>query len=96
MYARIATGQALPGKMEEFIKIYREVQQPFMEQAQGIQSVRLLTDTSTNETVVVSIWETESNATAGTGRSVEDIVKSFEGVMVGAPPFEYYEVSADY
>ena len=44
MWARIATGNVIPGKMEEFVKIYTEAQKPIMEQSQGIQSVRLLTD----------------------------------------------------
>ncbi len=97
MWARTATGQVLPGKMDDFIKVYKEVQQPIMEKAQGIQSVRLLTDTSTNKAVAVSIWATESDAKAsGDARSVEDVVKRFEGVIAGAPTFEYYEVSADY
>ena len=97
MWARVATGQVQPGKMDDFIKVYKEVQQPIMEKAQGIQSVRLLTDTSTNKAVAVSIWATESDAKAsGDARSVEDVVKRFEGVLVGAPTLEYYEVSADY
>ena len=97
MWSRIATAQVSPGKMDDFIKVYKEVQQPIMEKAQGIQSVRLLTDTSTNKAVAVSIWATESDAKAsGDARSVEDVVKRFEGVLVGAPTFEYYEVSVDY
>ena len=97
MWARIATGIVQPGKMDEFIKIYKEAQQPVMEQSQGIQSVRLLTDLSTNKAVAVSIWATESDAKASVSeRIVEDVVNRFEGVITGAPTFEYYEVSADY
>ena len=97
MYARVATGQVLPGKMDEFIKIYTETQKPIMEQAQGIQSVRLLTDPSNNKAVAVSIWATDSDARAGgMERSMEDLMKRFEGLMAGTPTFEYYEVSADY
>ena len=96
MYARVATAQVQPGKMDDFIKINTEAQKPIMQQAQGIQSVRLLTDLSNNKAVAVSIWDTDSNARANTERTLEDVVKRFEGVIVGAPTFEYYEVSADY
>ena len=97
MHARIATAQVPPGKMDDFIKVNKEVQQPIMEKAQGIQSVRLLTDTSTNKAVAVSIWATEADARAAATPSVmDDVVKRFEGVIVGAPTFEYFEVSADY
>ena len=96
MWARTATGQVLPGKMDDFIKVYKEVQQPIMEKAQGIQSVRLLTDLSNNKVVAVSIWDTDSNARANTERDLKDVINRFEGVTVSAPTFEYYEVSADY
>ena len=97
MWARIATGNVIPGKMEEFVKIYTEAQKPIMEQSQGIQSVRLLTDLSTNKALAVSIWATESDAKGSvTGSTVEDVVKRFEGTLVSAPTFEYFEVSVDY
>ena len=96
MYARVATAQVQPGKMNDFIKVYTEAQKPIMQQAQGIQSVRLLTDLSNNKAVAVSIWDTDSNARANTERELEDVINRFEGVTVSAPTFEYYEVSADY
>ena len=95
MYARIATTQIQPGKMEEFIKIFAEVQRPILEQEQGFQSVRLLTDRSTNNTVAVGIWATESDAkvSLATGKTLEDLLKRFEGVLDGPPTIEHYEVS---
>jgi len=96
MWARIATGNVHPGKMDDFIKIFNEAQRPIFEQAQGFQSVRLLT--SPSKAVAVSIWATESDAQASmaAGRALEDLVKRFEGVMDGPPAFEQFEVSADY
>ena len=98
MYARIATTQIQPGKMEEFIKIFAEVQRPILEQGQGFQSVRLLTDPGTNKAVAVSIWATESDARASlaTGRTLEDLIKRFDGVMNGTPSFEHFEVSSEF
>ena len=97
MYASVATGQVLPGKMDDFIKIYDETQKSVNKGTQGFQSARLLTDPSNNKAVAVSIWATDSDArAAATGRSIEELMKRFEGVMAGTPTFEYYEVNADY
>ncbi len=97
MCSRIARAQVPPGKMDDFIDVYKEVQQPIMEKAQGIQSVRLLTDLGTNKAVAVSIWATESDARASvTASSAQDVANRFEGLVAGVPTFEYYEVSADY
>ena len=97
MWARVATGQVQPGKMDEFNKIYIETQKSVNQGTQGFQSARVLTDLSTNKALAVTIWATEADAKAsGDARSVEDVVKRFEGVLVGAPTLEYYEVSVDY
>ena len=97
MYARVATGQVPPGKMEEFLKIYREAQRPINEQAKGFQSARILTDSNTGKAIAMTIWETESDARASvTESTVQDLMRRFEGVLTGAPTFEYYEVSVEY
>ena len=94
MYARIAEGQIQPGKMDEFLKIYRDSQLSINKQAKGFQSVRILTDSNTGKALAVSIWETESDARAGVG-SVPELMARFEGLLAGPPTFEYYEVSVE-
>ncbi len=57
----------------------------------------MLTDRNANKGIAVTIWETESDARASeTGSHIQDVIKRFEGMMAGAPTFEYYEVSVDY
>jgi len=96
MYAKVATTQVQSGKMDEFLKIYRETQRSINEQAKGFQSARILTDSNTGKSVVISMWETESDARASSSESIlQDVTRRFEGVF-GAITMEYYEVSVDY
>ena len=97
MYARVATGQVKPGRMEEFIKIYDETQRSVNQQVQGFQSARLLTDSSNNRGIAVTIWATESDARASvTPSAMEDVMVRFGEVFEGPVTNEYYEVSSDY
>ena len=96
MYARVATGQVQPGKMDEFLKIYRETQRSINEQTKGFLSARVLTDSNTGKGIAVTIWETESDARASVSESIlQDVTRRFEGV-VGAITMDYYEVSVEY
>ncbi len=96
MYAKVATGQVQPGKMDEFLKIYRETQRSINEQTKGFLSARVLTDSNTGKGVAVTMWETESDARASVNESIlQDVRGRFEGV-VGDITMEYYEVSVDY
>ena len=97
MWARLASGQIVPGKMDEFNKIYDETQKAVNQGTQGFQSARVLTDLSTNKAIAMSIWATEADARAmATPSNIADVMARFEGVIAGPPTFEYYEVSADY
>ena len=83
--------------MDDFIKLYLEIQKPIMQQSQGIQSVRLLTDLITNKAIAVPTWASESDARASvTATSAQDTADRFEGLIAGVPTFEFYEVSVDY
>ncbi len=97
MWARVATGQGQPGKMDEFNKIYIETQKSINQGTKGFQSARVLTDLSTNKVIAVTVWATESDARASvTATTAQDVANRFEGLVAGVPTFEYYEVSADY
>ena len=97
MYARVATGQVQPGKMDEFLKIYNETQRTINQQAKGFISARVLTDRNTGKGIALTMWEKESDARASVSDSIlQDLTRRFEGVLAGAPTMEYYEVSVDY
>ena len=97
MWARVATGQVQPGKMDEFNKIYIETQKSINQGTKGFQSARVLTDLSTNKVIAVTIWATEDDAKATVNPSaMDDVMARFGSVVEGPPINEYYEVSADY
>ncbi len=97
MWARVATGQVQPGKMDEFNKIYNETQKSVNQGSQGFQSARVLTDLSTNKAIALTIWATESDARAAAAPSaMDDVMARFGAVVEGPPIIEYYEISADY
>ena len=99
MYAKVTSLQVKPGKIDDFIKIYNETQKSVNQQGQGFQSARLLTDTSTNRVVTVTIWATESDAKASVTPSTtenENLRVRFEEVVEGPAIREYYVVSSDY
>ncbi len=97
MWARVATGQVQPGKMDEFNKIYNETQKSVNQGTQGFQSARVLTDLSTNKALAVTIWATEADARATvTPINMDDVMARFGAVLEGPPVIEYYEISADY
>ena len=97
MWARLATGQVQPGKMDEFIKIYIDTQKSVNQGMQGFQSARILTDPSANKAVAMTIWATESDARASvTASASDDVMARFGEVFEGPPITEFYEVSVDY
>ena len=97
MWSRIATGQVVPGRMDEFNKIYNETQKSVNQGTQGFQSARLLTDLSANKAVAVTIWATEADARATvTPSATYDVMARFGAVIECPPIIEYYEISADY
>ena len=97
MWARLATGQVQPGKMDEFIKIYIDTQKSVNQGMQGFQSARILTDPSANKAVAMTIWATESDArAASTASALDDVVARFGAVLEGRPITEFYEISIDY
>ena len=98
MWARIATGKVLPGKMGDFVRIYNEIQRPLTAQTNGFKSARLLTNSTASTVIAVSIYDNESDARAmeKSAGHVEDVLKRYEGAMDDVPTYEYYEVSVDY
>lgn len=88
MYARVATAQIKPGKMDEALRIYRASQIPEFKAQKGFKEVRLLTDAKKGTAIAVSIWATEADAKAATTN-----VQKFKDVIAKAPTFEYFDLS---
>ena len=94
MNARVTLVQALPGKLDEAISVYRDSVAPAAKQQQGCNGVYLLTDRETGKGISITLWETEAAMTMGesSGYYQQQLAK-FKGIF-GAPPMrEAYEVN---
>ena len=97
MWARVATVQVKPGRMDELLKIYDETQRSVNQGMQGFQSARILTDRNANTVLGVTIWATENDAKASvTTSATQSVMDRFGEVFEGPPTTVNYEVSADY
>ena len=97
MYARVVTAQIAPDRMDEAIRIWRESQQPVLEQQRGWKSLELLIDREANTALIVSVWETEADLKAvGVGsRFWQEHFAHFAALLSTAPSVERYHVALD-
>jgi heme-degrading monooxygenase HmoA len=94
MYARIATVQIQPGKLDEAIRIFRDSVVPAARQQKGFKSIVLLTDRNTGKGISIGTWETEADmiANEASGYLQEQFAK-FSSVFAAPPVREHFEVS---
>ena len=97
MHARAATIQIQPGKMQEFIDLFKETMAPVVKAQKGFQGQYLMTDASSAKALAISLWETESAmlATESSSGYIPETVAKFSSVLVGPPVFDHYELSAE-
>ena len=62
MYAKVTSGQVQPGKMEEFLAIYRKVVDLMTEGLPGLKNVYVLTNPESNDVSSIAIYESEVDA----------------------------------
>ena len=96
MHARWASLQVKPGRIDDFIGIFRDSMVPPARAQKGFKGVFLLTDRDTGKVVGASLWETEADARAvemssGSFGSQADKVR---GIVTEMPVMEYYDVMA--
>ncbi len=94
MWARLGVVQVQPGRMDEFVQIFRDSMVPPARAQKGFKGVMVLTDRQTNKAIGMSLWESESDAKAveaspGSFRSQIDKVAA---IIAEAPEVEYLEV----
>lgn len=62
MYASVSSAQLQPGKLDDFLTIYRESVQPLTKDLPGLKRLYVLTDANNNKGMTVAIYETEADA----------------------------------
>jgi heme-degrading monooxygenase HmoA len=91
----ITTVQVQPDKVDELIRLYKEMAQAT--QAQGLKGARLLTNRATGKVLIIGRWEAEADAKAFESSPTFQAAAANLGAMLTAPPTrEYYEVSLEY
>ena len=62
MYASVTSGEVQPGKMDEYLSIYRESVMPVIREVPEVKQLFVLTDAETNKAMTVAIYETKDDA----------------------------------
>ncbi|MFQ6026946.1 MAG: antibiotic biosynthesis monooxygenase family protein [Dehalococcoidia bacterium] len=94
MLARVSYGQVQPGKMYEFLGIYRDSIVPAAQQQSGYQGILVLTNHNTGKSLTITFWETEADA--GSSESfgnLQDQRTKLLDVLAGPRAVERYELS---
>ncbi len=94
-YARVGTVQVQPGKMSEFIRIFRDSMVPPAQAQQGFKGVMVLANHDADKSFGFSVWETEADArTVETSRvAFQAQADKIKDIIVEVPTTEYFEVS---
>ena len=94
MYARVTFATAQPGKVDEVTKVMRDSVLPALKKQKGFKGLSFLTDRNTNKGMVIGMWNTEADMTAGesSGFYREQVAKALP-LLSGQPTMEHYEVS---
>jgi len=95
MHARWASLQVKPGRIDEFVRIFRDSMLPPAKAQKGFRGVFMLTNRDSGKAVGASLWESEADA-----RAVETSSGSFgaqadhvRDIIDDVPVMEYYEIS---
>ena len=62
MYANVTSGEVLPGKIDEFIKIYYESVKPIVEKIAGLENLYVLTDESNSKGLIIAVYGNKEDA----------------------------------
>jgi heme-degrading monooxygenase HmoA len=93
MYARVTFATAQPGKVDEVTKIMRDSVLPTLKKQKGFKGMTFLMNRNTNKGIVIGLWNTEADMTAGesSGFYKEQVAKVAPH-LAGSPTMEHYEV----
>jgi heme-degrading monooxygenase HmoA len=95
MHARVGIIQVQPGKVDEFVRIFRDAMVPPARVQKGFKGVIVLTDRDADKVIGFSLWETEADARAmeTSGASFQAQADKLKGIIAEVPATQYFEVS---
>jgi len=94
MYARVTIATAQPGKVDEAVRVMRDSILPAVKKQKGFKSLFFLTNRNTGKGMVIGLWNTEADMTAGeSSEFYREQVAKMVPLLDGSPAMEHYEVS---
>ena len=91
MYARVFSSQAVSGKTDDAISVWRDKVAPGAQQVKGFKGAFLMGDRGTGKGLTITLWETKEDADA-MNASLAQNMAFFEGLFTAQPSLETYEV----
>jgi len=94
MNARVTFATAEPAKVDEIIKVMRDSILPVAKKQKGFKGLFHLTNRNTGKGMVIVLWNTEADMTAGeTSGYYREQVAKVAPLLSGPPTMEHYDVS---
>lgn len=62
MFANVTSGDILPGKIDEFIRIYEDSVKPVVEKLAGLDNLYVLTDEQNSKGLIIAIYSNREDA----------------------------------
>lgn len=94
MHAGVVTLRVRPDKVEEAIRIYRELALPELKEMPGFEGGYVLTDDESGKGCIIGLWHTREDAeNFHSSGSFREQAAKFEDVLAEAPSREVYLVS---
>ena len=94
MYARVIQFPLKAEHIAEAVDYFQTSVGPALKELDGFKNSRMLTNSSTNKGLMVTIWESEANRQAAeTSGFLQEVLKKMGAYFDGPPTIDYYEVN---
>jgi heme-degrading monooxygenase HmoA len=94
MFARVATIEAKPNKVDDSIRYFRENVIATAKKFQGFKEAYLMVDRKTGKTMSVVLWETEKDLKASAAKADEIMAERLRVAGISKKQnYEIYEVA---
>ena len=94
MFARIVQVSLKPDSATDATTYFRNSVADALTDLPGFKNSRFLTNTRTNQCLMVTLWESEEARTAAeTNGFLQNVLKEMKPYFAGQPTIDYYEVA---
>ena len=94
MYARVVQVLLKHENIADATNYFRDSVGTALKEMSGFKNSRFLTNTRTNQCLMVTLWESEEARTAAeTNGFLQNVLKEMKPYFAGQPTIDYYEVA---